>query len=322
MDIIEGGPHLPLTISTLARQCHVSVRTLQEGFQRHPGKSPMAYVWVVRLRRAHRDLRSADPFRSTVSAIAHCWGFTHSAASPLRTKRCTAKHRCKPCALHVARAIIPVADQTPAPTRLALGPDAYDYIHEELTTRIAELESLADVSRPATSTSRCGRWRTATTSVRWFELPPTCRSPTIWAETGSRQPTWPNAREARQVRPRSSSTRRLPGPPRRPGQGVGTTMFLLRVGPLRRATPTGPFGRTDRRNLRRAKACRSPRSGGRTLRRGPGAAAAGCGQGNTRRSGTALSQAFRTHPQLACLKSVECHYSIPREAPSTPPISA
>jgi AraC-like DNA-binding protein len=77
MDIIEGGPHLPLTISTLARQCHVSVRTLQEGFQRHLGMSPMAYVRVVRLRRAHRDLRSADPCHSTVSSIAHRWGFTH-----------------------------------------------------------------------------------------------------------------------------------------------------------------------------------------------------------------------------------------------------
>ena len=77
MDIIEGGPHLPLTISTLARQCHVSVRTLQEGFQRHLGMSPMAYVRVVRLRRAHRDLRSADTVHSTVAAIAHRWGFTH-----------------------------------------------------------------------------------------------------------------------------------------------------------------------------------------------------------------------------------------------------
>ena len=46
----------------------------------------------------------------------------------------------------VAAAIIAVADQTPAPTRLALGPDAYDYIHEALTTRIAELESLKDIS--------------------------------------------------------------------------------------------------------------------------------------------------------------------------------
>jgi transcriptional regulator GlxA family with amidase domain len=77
MDIIEAGPHLPLTTSTLAKQCHVSVRTLQEGFQRHLGMSPMAYVRVVRLRRAHRDLRAADPTRSTVAAIAHRWGFTH-----------------------------------------------------------------------------------------------------------------------------------------------------------------------------------------------------------------------------------------------------
>jgi hypothetical protein len=31
MDMIEAGPHLPLTTSTLAKQCHVGVRTLQEG---------------------------------------------------------------------------------------------------------------------------------------------------------------------------------------------------------------------------------------------------------------------------------------------------
>jgi NAD(P)-dependent dehydrogenase (short-subunit alcohol dehydrogenase family) len=46
----------------------------------------------------------------------------------------------------VASAIVNVAAQTPAPTRLALGPDAYDYIHEALTTRVAELESLKDIS--------------------------------------------------------------------------------------------------------------------------------------------------------------------------------
>jgi AraC-like DNA-binding protein len=77
MDMIEAGPHLPLTTSTLAKQCHVSVRTLQEGFQRHLGMSPMAYVRVVRLRHAHRDLRSAHPSHSTVASIAHRWGFTH-----------------------------------------------------------------------------------------------------------------------------------------------------------------------------------------------------------------------------------------------------
>ena len=74
MDIIEAGPQLPLTTARLAMQCHVSVRTLQEGFQRHLGMSPMAYVREVRLRRAHRDLRSADPAHNTVAAIAHRWG--------------------------------------------------------------------------------------------------------------------------------------------------------------------------------------------------------------------------------------------------------
>jgi AraC-like DNA-binding protein len=77
MDIIEAGAHLALTTSTLAMQCHVSVRTLQQGFQRHLGMSPMSYVRVVRLRRAHRDLRWADPAHHTVAAIAHRWGFTN-----------------------------------------------------------------------------------------------------------------------------------------------------------------------------------------------------------------------------------------------------
>jgi AraC-like DNA-binding protein len=77
MDLIEAGAHLPLTTSTLARQCHVSVRTLQEGFRRHLGMSPMAYVREIRLRRAHNDLRSAHPSHTTVAAIAHRWGFAH-----------------------------------------------------------------------------------------------------------------------------------------------------------------------------------------------------------------------------------------------------
>ena len=77
MDLIEAGAHLPMTTSTLAMQCHVSVRTLQEGFRRYLGMSPMAYVRVVRLRRAHGDLLSAHPSHTTVAAIAQRWGFTH-----------------------------------------------------------------------------------------------------------------------------------------------------------------------------------------------------------------------------------------------------
>ena len=77
MDIIETCPQMPLTTATLAMQCHVSVRTLQEGFRRHLGMSPMAYLRTVRLRHAHRDLRSANPTQVTVASIAHRWGFSH-----------------------------------------------------------------------------------------------------------------------------------------------------------------------------------------------------------------------------------------------------
>jgi AraC-like DNA-binding protein len=77
MSLIEAGPHLPLTTSQLAMQCHVSVRSLQEGFRRHLGMSPMAYLREVRLRRAHSDLRAAHPSHTTVAAVAHRWGFTH-----------------------------------------------------------------------------------------------------------------------------------------------------------------------------------------------------------------------------------------------------
>jgi AraC-like DNA-binding protein len=77
IDLMEAEPGRPLTTSMLAAQAHVSVRTLQESFRRHLGISPMAYLREVRLRRAHEDLRAADPTTTTVSSIAHRWAFTH-----------------------------------------------------------------------------------------------------------------------------------------------------------------------------------------------------------------------------------------------------
>ena len=77
VDLMEAEPERPLTISALAAEAHVSVRTLQESFRRHLGISPMAYLRKVRLRRAHEDLRAADPSMTTVASIAHRWGFTH-----------------------------------------------------------------------------------------------------------------------------------------------------------------------------------------------------------------------------------------------------
>jgi AraC-like DNA-binding protein len=77
IDLIETDPQAPLTVSALAAQCDVSVRTLQNGFRHHLGMSPMAYVRETRLRRAHEELRVADPFTETVAAVARRWGFGH-----------------------------------------------------------------------------------------------------------------------------------------------------------------------------------------------------------------------------------------------------
>ena len=77
IDIIEAEPDLPLTISALAARSYVSVRSLQQGFRRELGVSPMGYLRQVRLRRAHQALQHSDPSIDTVAAIAYQWGFTN-----------------------------------------------------------------------------------------------------------------------------------------------------------------------------------------------------------------------------------------------------
>ncbi|MDT5048476.1 MAG: hypothetical protein QOG75_4364 [Mycobacterium sp.] len=89
MDIIEARPHLPLTTATLARQCHVSVRTLQAGFQRHLAMSPTDYLRLVRavptgICARHIPLTAPSPPSRTAG------GSPTSDGSPPRTKRCTA----------------------------------------------------------------------------------------------------------------------------------------------------------------------------------------------------------------------------------------
>jgi AraC-like DNA-binding protein len=77
IDVIESDPRSPLTLSLLATHCGVSPRALQKAFQQHVGMSPMEYVRDVRLRRAHEELRAADPFADSVAAVARRWGFAH-----------------------------------------------------------------------------------------------------------------------------------------------------------------------------------------------------------------------------------------------------
>jgi Helix-turn-helix domain/AraC-binding-like domain len=55
----------------------VSVRSLQAGFQRYTGVSPMAYLRQVRLRHAHDDLLRSDPATERVTSVASRRGFTN-----------------------------------------------------------------------------------------------------------------------------------------------------------------------------------------------------------------------------------------------------
>jgi AraC-like DNA-binding protein len=77
MDAIHDEPERPFSVTDLAAIAGVSVRSLQEGFRRHVGCPPMAYLLSVRLGRAHEALRREDPARVTVAAVAHRAGFAH-----------------------------------------------------------------------------------------------------------------------------------------------------------------------------------------------------------------------------------------------------
>jgi AraC-like DNA-binding protein len=75
IDLIQAHPERPWTPASLARNAAVSVRSLQEGFHRSMGTSPMAYVRDVRLTRAHQELLAETPQTTTVTRVASRWGF-------------------------------------------------------------------------------------------------------------------------------------------------------------------------------------------------------------------------------------------------------
>ena len=77
VELIEARPEGVVTVADLARAACLSVRAVEDGFKKHVGIPPMAYVREVRLARVHADLRAADAHSATVAQIAHRWGFAH-----------------------------------------------------------------------------------------------------------------------------------------------------------------------------------------------------------------------------------------------------
>jgi AraC-like DNA-binding protein len=77
VDIMMDQPDHPWKLLDLAQSVGLSVRSLQDGFQRDLGQSPLEFLRSIRLDRARADLIAAHPGTHTVAAIASQWGFTH-----------------------------------------------------------------------------------------------------------------------------------------------------------------------------------------------------------------------------------------------------
>lgn len=68
----------PITMECIARNVHMSIRSVQQGFRDELGVSPMTYIRDRRLERVHAELADALPSDGvTVTDVATRWGFNH-----------------------------------------------------------------------------------------------------------------------------------------------------------------------------------------------------------------------------------------------------
>lgn len=77
LDLIEAQPERAWRVGELATAVGVSSRTLQAGFHRDRGVSPLEELRRVRLDRAHADLAAGGPESLSVTEVACRWGFFH-----------------------------------------------------------------------------------------------------------------------------------------------------------------------------------------------------------------------------------------------------
>jgi AraC-like DNA-binding protein len=78
MNYIDANLGEPITMESIARTVHMSVRSIQHGFREELGMSPMTYVRDRRLERVHDELADALPSDGvTVTGVANRWGFYH-----------------------------------------------------------------------------------------------------------------------------------------------------------------------------------------------------------------------------------------------------
>ncbi|QWL31141.1 AraC family transcriptional regulator [Rathayibacter toxicus] len=77
IEFMYASAHQPLRSEAIAEAAGVSLRTLQSGFRREFGLTPVGYLRQIRLDAVRRDLQAAEPGIATVSEVARRWGFAH-----------------------------------------------------------------------------------------------------------------------------------------------------------------------------------------------------------------------------------------------------
>lgn len=77
VELIQEFPEEAWTVTRLAHEVHVSVRTLQTGFRSQLGEPPSVYLRRVRLAKIREVLASTPAGATTVHAVATRFGFLH-----------------------------------------------------------------------------------------------------------------------------------------------------------------------------------------------------------------------------------------------------
>lgn len=77
LDFVHANAEHDISIRDIASASGVTPRAIQYAFREHLDTTPLEYLRRLRLERAHRELKLADPARDTVTSIAARCGFSH-----------------------------------------------------------------------------------------------------------------------------------------------------------------------------------------------------------------------------------------------------
>ncbi|WIB27753.1 helix-turn-helix domain-containing protein [Curtobacterium sp. MCSS17_015] len=77
VEYMQAVAHTPITTTDVAEHVGLSVRGLQQAFQRQIGVAPNAVLRGIRLDRVRDELRAGSPAETTVASVAVQWGFAH-----------------------------------------------------------------------------------------------------------------------------------------------------------------------------------------------------------------------------------------------------